>query len=455
MRSLLARIFLSFWLIIGLTIGIAAVAGYWYAERMRDAFEDFSIGDSLLEAGTALESGGREGLVRWLNEVPKSRAVTLFVVDERGQDLLGRNLPRGIGRRIDRHLRTHPRRNHDRREPQNIRRAQPLPQLVSTDGEIYTFIVAPTRSGPFHWTNSPAGLVVLALALVTSAAVSYLLARAITRPVAALRDATIRFASGDLRARVGNTVGSRHDELGGLARDFDQMAAELEKAIAQQTELSRNVSHELRSPLARLRVALELARRKTGSMPEFDKIDAEAERLDQLIAQILSYTKFELLPEQQRQLIDLGELIHDVVEDVNFECKSSGVSESAVTAEVMGGVVLNGYREALNSAIENVLRNAVIHSPAANDVNITLTTNARGESVITVSDKGPGVDDGELLRLFEPFYRTARTAAQRSSGTGLGLAIARRAVQLNGGRISASNRTGGGLEVVMTFPPGV
>ena len=454
MRSLLVRIFLSFWLIIGVTIGTAALAGFWYAERVRDAFEEFDLGDTVLEASAALDKDGRDGLLRWLKAFPKTRGLIIFVIDSDGNDILNRRLPWSVERMIDRHRRHLPRHDRSRRDPHNLLRARPLTQLVSGNGETYSFVVAPFRDGPMHWRQQPGRLVLLFLALVVSAAVSYLLARAITRPVGKLRGATVELAAGKLDTRVSASVGRRRDELGMLARDFDQMAEKLQRASAQQTELSRNISHELRSPLSRLRVALELARRRGGELSEFDKIELEAERLDKLIGQILSYTRFESTGSDEKRRIDLAELIGGVVEDVNYECKSSGVDGVSVTLQALQPSMVDGYADALTSAIENVLRNAVHHSPADSEVAVSLSVDDDGRSIIAVSDSGTGVDQAELANLFDPFFRTRKSSADApQNGTGLGLAIARRAVQLNGGEISAANSPDGGLTVSIRLPP--
>lgn len=453
MRSLLARIFLSFWLIIGVTIGCAAIAGFWYAERIRDAFESFSVNDTIVAAGAALESDGRAGLVAWLEQFPESGGVVVFVIDEHGSDLLGRPLPRQIRRLLDRHRRFHRGRDYEHREPRSVRRARPVPQLVGANGDVYSFVAVPARSGPLHWAQPRIGLVVLLISLIVSAAVSYLLAGAITRPVRRLRDATVRIAGGDLGTRVGPGVGGRRDEIGLLARDFDQMADRLGKMAAQQVELARNISHELRSPLARLRVALELARRNSADSAQLNNIEKQAEKLDALIGQILSYSRFDAAPTDDAENFDIATLLRDVVDDVNFEGKTTQSASVIVTPDSPESMSFAGYRAALVSAVENVIRNAVRHSPVASAVEVSLTVAADASIVIAVSDQGDGVEEDELERLFEPFYRTQKAQADaQAEGTGLGLAIARRAVELNGGSIAASNLPTGGLQITMRFP---
>ncbi len=450
MRSLLVRIFLSFWLIIGITIGIAAVAGFYYSESLREALENFDHGDTMLEASAALEQDGRGGLKSWLRAFPKTRGITVFVLDERRRDLLDRPLPGNIARLMSRHRHHLRPERSDRQEPRNLRRARPLSQLVSADGQVFTLIVLPIRHPPAYFGRTVHGSVLFIVALIVSGIVSYLLARAIANPIRKLRDATVSLADGNLEARVGVSMSERRDELGMLARDFDSMADKLARAAAQQTELSQNISHELRSPLARMRVALELAKRQAGDLSEFDRINDEAERLDNLIGQILSYTRMDSSPQIEPTDIDLADLIREVVDNVNYECKSDRLDGVTVQASLESSPTMRGYNDALISAVENVLRNAVRHSPPAGTVSVGLSQQDN-TARIEILDQGEGVDDADLARLFEPFYRT-RDAAD--AGSGLGLAIAERAIRLNGGQITTENLVEGGLRVVIELPVG-
>ena len=452
MRSLLLKIFLSFWLIIVVTFATAGVAGFLYAERMRDAIESFEVGDSMLAASAALETGGRKGLADWVKRNPAPRAITLFVLDERGHDILDRNVPFGLTRAFRRH-REHPRRHEfDGTDPRNLRRSRPHPQLVAADGSVYTFFVAPSRGLHAVGTATDPRWLLFFIALLVSGAVSWFLATTISGPVRKLRDATVALAGGDLAVRVAESVGQRRDELGTLGRDFDAMAENLQRAATRQTELSRNISHELRSPLARMRVALELARQKNGDMPEFERLDNETERLDGLIGQILSYTKLDASPDTDPAPVELADLVHDVVENVNYECRAEGIDGISVKAQIDASPVVHGHAEALTSAIENILRNAVHHSPPDSEVRIRLGQE-NDQVLIGVRDSGPGVDEAELGRLFEPFFRTRKSSESKDArGSGLGLAIAERAVSVNGGSIDARNHPDGGLLVRVALP---
>jgi two-component system sensor histidine kinase CpxA len=324
-----------------------------------------------------------------------------------------------------------------------------LPQLVAPTGEVLTMLAAPVRAPEAFWNSQDIRVLLFVFALMTSGLVSYALAKVVSRPVRKLRAATVSLAKGDLDARVGDSMGKRRDELGMLGRDFDAMAEQLQRAAERQTELSRNISHELRSPLARMRVAVELARRKSGELPEFDRLDLEAERLDALIGQILSYHRLEGDAFAEHHALDVTDVINEVLENVNFEIGEEKVALDQRTTE---DVRVNGYRSALLSAIENVVRNALRHGTGSSVVTVVLDATA-DDVLIDIEDDGPGVDDADLSKLFEPFFRTRASAeANGNGGTGLGLAIAQRAIELNEGHIEARNRESGGLAVAIRLP---
>jgi two-component system sensor histidine kinase CpxA len=427
---------------------VAALAGFYYAERVRNEMDNFEFDDTILEASEALSSGGHEGLTTWLRQTPASRNVTIYVIDARGRDILGREMPHYLEQKLERHKSSMPRRTHS--DPVNLRRARPLSQLVSRDGETYTILLSRPHRPHGYWEGAPAGSLLLVLALIVSGAVSYLLARAISKPVRQLRHATVSLAEGNMNSRVASSVGKRRDELGMLARDFDAMAEKLQHAAAQQTELSRNISHELRSPLARLRVAMELAKRKAGELPEFDRIDDETERLDRLIGQILSYTRLESGSQANPAPVDIGDVVQEVVENVNFECRAEGYEGVSVDTKLEASPIVIGHADALTSAVENIVRNAVRHSPPNRQVTVRVAMEAGNVAIVEVTDHGDGVTADELPHLFEPFFRTrSATADARKRGTGLGLAIAERAVKLNGGSVRAENSKDGGLIVTI------
>ncbi len=442
MRSLLIRIFVSFWSIIVITIIAAAGLGYAYAERARAAMQNFEISDAMLDASAALQEDGRDGLTEWLRSLPSVTASLVYVLDDRGQDLLDRRLPRPVEIAMKRFRDPRFRRPPPAREFRNLRPARPFTQLIGPDDHVYTFFVLPPQGTAGRWLAERGGTSIAILALLISAGISYLLARAISQPIRRFRESAVAIADGNLDTRVTDRVGKRRDEIGLLAQDFDRMANELQHAWLRQTELTRNVSHELRSPLARLQVALELARRKKGDLAEFDKIDAETARLDDLIGQILEYSRLDADTHEERSMIDLDELIRSVMEDVRFEYGSIG-NEAGIAFESDCNAEVHGYPNALRSGVENVMRNAMQHSRTAGKVDVRLHADD-SQAVISIVDQGGGVAEDELARIFEPFYRSAKAPGNESgTGSGLGLAIAARAIAMNGGSVKAHNDADG------------
>ena len=315
--------------------------------------------------------------------------------------------------------------------------------IVLGDGRQYTLLVRwqPSRA-PSLFFDSWLGYVRLGGFLLTAILVCYALALYLTSPIRKLREATQKLADGDLQTRVAPSVGRRRDELADLARDFDLMAGRIESLITSQQRLTSDVSHELRSPLARLNVALEIARQKsnTETIPALERIETESTRLNEMISRLLTLAKLESgAVEVNRDRVDLTNLVRDVAADADFEARAKGKFveiTSADTCAVLGSVNL------LRSAIENVLRNAVRYTADRSVVDVSLNAN-NGKAVLQVSDKGGGVPDAELPNLFRPFYRIGEARERKTGGMGLGLAIADRAIKAHKGTISARNGNGG------------
>lgn len=277
---------------------------------------------------------------------------------------------------------------------------------------------------------------------LTAIIVCYALALYLSRPIGKLRNATQKLASGDLSARVVREVGKRGDEIAALARDFDEMAERIESLVTSQKRLSRDVSHELRSPLARMNVALEIAKQKSG--PEIEpllaRIESEAGRLNEMISLLLTFSKLEAGGDEfEKHPISLNGFLKQIVADADYEARASGKSVTVSSAE---DCRVTGNESLLRSAIENVLRNAVRYTPEGSKVEVTLTCRPK-TAIIAVSDQGGGVPEGELSNLFRPFYRVGEARDRGSGGTGLGLAIAEQSVKTHKGKITARNSNGG------------
>ena len=284
------------------------------------------------------------------------------------------------------------------------------------------------------------GAVVLVIAVMGAALAFHLAA-----PLRRLRRVVDRFGRGDLAARVGST---RRDEIGELARAFDEMAGRIGTLLAAERRLLQDVSHELRSPLTRLDVAVDLAATGDDPWASLDRIRRDVNRLSVLVNELLQLTRAEGDPAAlDAEEVRLDELLRDVVEDCALEAGARGCRLDLRSG---GACPVLGDRELLRRAVENVLRNAIRHAPAGTAVAVGLERRD-GSARVVVRDLGPGVPEEHLGAIFEPFFRVEGHRSRASGGVGLGLAIARRAVDLHRGRISARN-AGPGLAVAIELP---
>jgi two-component system sensor histidine kinase CpxA len=291
----------------------------------------------------------------------------------------------------------------------------------------------------------------LAALVLTSGIVCWLLTWQITRPIGTLRAGARRFADGDLSVRVGLSPELRRgDELADLAKEFDRMAGRIQELITSQQQLLADISHELRSPLARLSLALDLARRRLGSdVPEHERMGREIRRLDDLIGQLLTLARLRAQTAPPAfEPVRLLDVVREVAQDAGFEAKSSG---RMVTIEREIDVTVPGNRALLRSALENVVRNGARYAPEGTAVSIAMEVDG-GRAAIVVRDRGPGVPTQALTRLFDPFFRVDEARDRTSGGIGLGLAIARQAMVAHGGTASAQNHPDGGLIVRLELP---
>ena len=291
---------------------------------------------------------------------------------------------------------------------------------------------------------------VLVAALIVSAAVCFLLARHLASPIRRVREASARLAAGDLTARAGALVSARRDEIGGLVRDFDAMAERLSLLVSSQKQLLSDISHELRSPLARLQVAVELARRKAGPDAEKDlnRIEAEGTRMNEMIGRILTLARGDSDTPAVMETFDLAEIVAQVAIDTDYEAREAG---RKVRVRNSQEAIVSGDPVLLASAIENVVRNGCRYTPPGTSVDISLKVTATSARV-SVRDHGPGVPSGETERIFLPFHRVSSSRDRSSGGAGLGLSIAARAAKVHGGQIHAANAEGGGLQVTIELP---
>ena len=452
MHRLFWKIFLSFWfsLIVFASASLVAASLFIEHARSEDTAESprARLRTYLEEARLVAESGGVEELKHWLKRLDRREVIPIYVIDTQGRDLLDRPVSKYLAERAERAER---RSRRDERPGPASRRG-----LVQTlDGSEY-HLVPDYRAVTLNRVLSRPRVIAVPFiaAAIISGLVCFFLARYLTRPILRLSRATKLYASGDLDMRVAPSVEGRHDEVAQLARDFDHMAERLQALIAAQRQLLSDVSHELRSPLARLQVALGLARQRDQDQPSpaLDRIEREAERLNELIAQLLSLARLESgtrLSNTER--VDLGALLSEVAESANFEVTASSRS---VRVLAHAQAFVQADPELLHSALENVVRNAANYTADNTAVEISLQPDDQRKdwAVVQVRDHGPGVPQAMLNKLFEPFVRVSDARDRTSGGYGLGLAIAKRAIQLHGGEISACNDIEGGLTVRIRLP---
>jgi len=447
MKSLFLRIFLSFWLAIALFVMLTVLAVLVLRPQRNPTWTSLAT-TSLADSVGVYEQGGPHRLRDYLENLELTQRVHAHVFDEQGNEISGRAAPvwlehMALGKPLP------------RRDGILI----PAPRVMiesraSSDGHHRYTMALVLPPGPRVFFG-PHGfpLTGLLFLVLCSGLVCYFLSWYLTKPIVRLRAATRQLSAGDLTARAGAPAGSRRDEISGLMRDFDAMAERMESLVKAQSRLLNDISHELRSPLARLNVALGLARKRSGS-ESTDMMELEANRLNELIGRILTLARLEDGEQRvPRTPVPLDELLQNVAEDAEFEAQARHCHVRSTIPEGDWGV--RGNASLLHSAIENVVRNAIRYTREETTVEIQLQrTGGRNgaEALVAVTDFGPGVPSDSLEKLFQPFYRLDDSRGRLTGGVGLGLAITERAVRFHGGRVAAYNRAEGGLLVEIRLP---
>ena len=449
MHSLYWRIFRSFWLAIVLILAGTVTVAVSAAIQRRDEVPWVQRGELFAQADDAFENGGPDGLHDWLQGIAGDPAFSrTYVVGPNGDDLLGRPLP---------HYLRVPLQGRTKHGTKTVRSGAIAPVggalvLVSPDGSTYHVIVGPLHEHPllFGELQLPAvAAATLAIALLVSTVICFFLTRHLVGPIDRLRQATREMTAGNLSVRMLPRLKGRTDDLALLAADFDTMAERVQSLLESKQRLLRDVSHELRSPLTRLQLALSLARREDGGVErQLTRIANEADRLEQLIARILNLVRLERPASAFEGVpVDIGKLLEMIAQDVAIEAEARSCT---VSVHADARLEVAGDPELLRSAFENVIRNAVRYGPSGSAV--VVTAGCREWIEVSVRDHGPGVPEKDLKLIFEPFYRVDAARDRAGGGDGLGLAIAARAVAVHGGSIEARNAPDGGLEVAMRLP---
>lgn len=444
-RRLFWKIFLPFWAAQALLLGALYLRVHirinsehpWWIQPER---REMPVLASL--AATTFERQGQAGLATLLDELSLPRRSQFWLVDGSGRELSGREIPQNILQGAAVAERT-----------EGVHRsyeANVLAAAATTSQGKYTLIaelVPPPLSeripGDILWT--------LKLGTIFSAIICFLIAHYLTKPIERLRDATNQLARGNLDIRAGENLGNRSDEIADLVRDFDSMADELRKQIKSERSLLSGVSHELRSPIARIRLALTLARRGGDSEREemLDRIEQDTIQLDAMLEQILTVARLESGQIKPRfEPLVLNDMIDDVLHDAKFE---AAATHATITYEGVENIRVNGDPGMLRSAIENVVRNAIFYSGEGGKIEVKLTTMGKGAQ-LAVRDNGPGVPPEKMPLIFEPFYRVDDARGSATGGMGLGLAIVQNAILAHpGAAFAAQNVEPHGFEIRLKF----
>jgi two-component system sensor histidine kinase CpxA len=476
MRRLFWRIFVLFWAAsVVLIVAIAWITSNNFENEKIPGLGitrlESVLNEHLRNAAHTLRDSGVGGLRSMLSQKLDFGRISVYVLDADKKDLLGREVPPEIVAAT-----IHPVADPEGLSANRMR----LRELTAPDGTKYTAISRFEGPTPLRllYRHPNTFWIHVALAMAISACFALLLAAYITAPLARIRASARRVARGDLSAHIGDLRFGRSAEILALASEFDQMTARLRDLVEGQRRLIRDVSHEMRSPLSRLRIALELARanlkealvepagavlesvtagREHDSARNFpgmeaanqlDRIEREAERLEEMIAQAIQLTRMETTTQSKVEDVALDQLIADIASDAAFEAQVRPCTLHIAQNEPL---VVRAEADLVASAIENVVRNAVKYTAAHSTVSIRLDR-VEGQARVRVRDCGPGVPAGDCARIFEPYFRTDVARQRKSGGSGLGLAIAKRAIERQGGRIHASNVDGGGLEVEILLP---
>lgn len=432
MRSLFAKVLAWFLLTSFVMIGavVFTAISSFNTDRSSTPFPVL-VRIQMREARFAYESGGKAALAETLKRFRSIMQADIFMTDAEGHDLI-------TGQDRSKYIREN--------NPERARWSFLLPFLrppfarPTQDGK-YWFMVIPQKQDTVLWFFQPRHIWIFGMV----ALLCYALASHLSSPVRKLQLAVEKFGRGDLSVRVESR---RRDEIGKLARTFNQMADRIQTLVHAERRLLMDISHELRSPLARLSVAVELARGGHDRDASLDRIQKEADRLNEMVGELLEITRVEGDPAQRKhERVEFDELVEHIVEDCQIEAQAQG-SDIRFRKEV--SCIVDGDPELLRRAVENVIRNGIRFTPAGEVMDVRLT-GAQGRAEVTIRDKGPGVPEESLPLLFEPFYRVESDRNRASGGVGLGLSIARRAVDLHGGSIQAANAKPG-LSVVIELP---
>jgi two-component system sensor histidine kinase CpxA len=439
MRRLFISIFLRFWLTV-VIVGIGLVMSTLYAVNTRQSAQRAVIAGLKGQATAAVtlyERAGTPAVRSYVDDLQRAYLIRAFLFTSDGREMLEKNPPPNVRSMAAVAL---------GEDGLHVRESIAGQRVASPSGAIYALVLSfgETRSAI---VASAAVFQIPIVVLIGGAVFCYVITRHITAPLSRLRAAVTRIAEGHLDTRVGPVLGRRRDEIADLARDVDRMAGRIESLVTQQRRLLGDVSHELRSPLSRLVVALSLIRQgsPTEAPEHLERIALEARRMDALIGQLLTLSRIDSgIQIGARTSVDLANLVYEVANDADFEAR---VHSKNVLVTVADACMVVGFAEILRSAVENVVRNAVRHTREGTSVELSLQRrqgSTRPTAILCARDYGLGVPEMLLSEIFLPFRRVPTPPADAcDDGAGLGLAITERAISMHGGTVRAMNAAGG------------
>lgn len=447
MRKLYWKIFIWFWIATSLTVFIAALISSQVtqssnSEEDKDAF----ISSVSAAAIIMIDTGGHKQFITWKHYLKHHYGIELLLVP--------------LNKPIDNTIVTP--------EFMEVKHVLQNPNLENKPLTHPPFIISPplrtAKNQPyrliaklpretfkqykFNWGNIVSRFII---AFVLTGFICYLLSLYLARPIRTLQRAARKLGRGDFTTRVGKRLGQRKDEIGELAAEFDDMASRLQSLISSRQRLLQDISHELRSPLARLSVALEIAHAKSPQAEkELARIGRESEKLNSLIGQILSLASLnEKVDAVSFDEFDLVSTIKSIIEDANYEAQHS---PSTIQLNAPNTLIIHANHNLLRSAIENIIRNSLRYTEKNQAINVTVRSEDNSSLTLIVEDAGPGIPEEKLKLIFDAFYRVDDSRTEKTGGFGLGLAIVKKTVALHNGTINAYNLKPQGLGIEINLP---
>lgn len=449
MYSLFWKIFFTFWV----TILFIEILTAWVTADLSETElhpilekENLQFIASTTTAVSLLTSNGLEAFKNWIQKESNLKGVgDIYVISDNNIEVNGKFLPVNIQAILDRDYSETP-----------VDHYQPIKHTLTfrtTTPTGNNYLVVSTFAHPplFKYLFAPQRVL---LSVLISGIICYLLARYFTKPLTNLRRSTQKLTQGEFDTTNLQKLRNRNDEFGALAIDFDYMSKRLSKLLDTQRQLLRDISHELNSPIARIRVAIELARNrfKDTDSVELDRVEKEIERLEFLIRELLTFVKIESTESSPAMTrVDVAQVLGYIVDDAQFE-RNQLPNNQKITFDCPQNTIVKADARLLHRAIDNIVRNACYYSPE-NSIIIIRCRKKAGRVIITIEDQGPGVPKEMLRTIFQPFVRVCSARESETGGSGIGLAIAKRVIEIHDGTIVAENKAdNSGLVVTITLP---